>query len=118
MESPDTKRMYIEIKNAANMGINSIDDMLRRCADEYFRIELMHVQNEYRSIAMAAGGEETEPEGSRMLTKMEAALIGEYVGADSEKSTYARADARAAQLADRLLTAQRRHRAIYKKYLS
>ena len=82
MDKNATHKLYDEIRNGAHMGIDAIDEMMKKCDDREFLDRLMQTQREYKDIAqkaadgiIAEGGipEELSAEarmGLHMTTKM------------------------------------------------
>lgn len=144
MEKNATQKLYDEIRNGAHMGIDAIDEMLRKCKDDTFRRELMDTQNEYKYIAqeaaeglIAEGGTPEElTAGARMSVhwgvKAKMALHADRQAmarmvlkgmemAEKELNrdgeAYQNASHQAHSLADRLLELQQKHKKVYEKYL-
>ena len=54
MDAKQSLALYEEIFKGAQMGIDSIDEIMRRTKDRQFRHELMRTQNDYKYIASEA----------------------------------------------------------------
>jgi len=145
MSKNATQKLYDEIRNGAHMGIDAIDEMLRKCGDEKFRKELMDTQNEYKYIAheaaeglIAEGGvpeeltagarmgvhwgvkakmamDDSRESMSRMVLKG-MKMAEKELNRDGEE--YKNASGKAHDLADRLLELQQKHKKIYEKYVN
>ena len=145
MEKNATLKLYDEIRNGAHMGIDAIDEMMKKCDDREFLDQLMQTQREYKEIAqkaadgiIAEGGipEELSAEarmGLHMTTKMRLAwnrndkrtmsrmilkgmdMAEKEMHRDGE--AYRNASEEAHKLADRLLEVQQKHREYYRNFL-
>lgn len=143
MEKNATQKLYDEIRNGAHMGIDAIDEMMKKCDDKEFLDKLMQTQRDYKEIAqkaadgiIAEGGipEELSAEarmGLHMTTKMRLAwnkndrhtmsrmilkgmdMAEKEMHRDGE--AYRNASAEAHKLADRLLEVQEKHREYFRK---
>lgn len=145
MDDKQTLRLYEEILKGAQMGIDSIDEMLRKCDDQQFQEELIRTQNDYKYIAEEAdegvqrfGGTPHELSAmTRVNTwgritaalfmdhtpeRMSSMILGGMEMADQEMNKhlqeYAQADEAAKSLAHRLLDLQNAQRSVYRKYLN
>ena len=145
MEKTATQKLYDEIRNGAHMGIDAIDEMMKKCDDREFLDKLMETQRDYKDIAqkaadgiIAEGGipEELSAEarmGLHMTTKMRLAcnkndrntmsrmilkgmdMAEKEMHRDGE--AYRGASAEAHKLADRLLEVQQKHREYFRNYI-
>lgn len=50
----DTQKLYQQVLKGAQMGVSSIDEMLKRCDDSAFQQALLQTQNGYKEIAQEA----------------------------------------------------------------
>jgi len=145
MDKTATQKLYGEIRNGAHMGIDAIDEMMKKCSDKVFLEKLLQTQQEYKNIAqqaadelIAEGGipEELSAEarmGLNMTTKMRLAwknhdertmarmvlkgmdMAEKEMHRDGE--AYRNASEKAHKLADHLLEVQEKHREFYRKYI-
>ena len=145
MDAKQSLALYEEIFKGAQMGIESIDEIMRRTKDRQFRHELMRTQNDYKYIASEAneniqrlGG---TPQELPALTRMRtwsmvgmAALVDNSPkgmsdmllkgmdmadkGMHESAKKYPHAERAAHELADRLLELQVGQRSVYRKYLN
>lgn len=49
-----TQEVCYEVLKGAQMGIDAIDELLKRCDDKSFVDVLLHTQNDYKKVAHAA----------------------------------------------------------------
>lgn len=144
MSKNATQKLYDEIRNGAHMGIDAIDEMLRKCEEDDFRRELVETQNEYKYIAQQAAdgliAEDGTPEelsaGARMSVhlgvkakmamkhdreSMSRMVLKGMKKAEKELNrdgkAYENASPEAHRLADRLLELQQKQKKVYEKYL-
>lgn len=146
MDEEQTLGLYEEILKGAQMGINSIDEILKKTeGEDAFQEELLRTQSDYKYIAFEAnerirqlGGVPRElPVSTRISTwgmiaarsvfdsspeNMSKLMLKGIDMADDALSDYQQrfinAEDRAKQLADRLQRMQTEQRSVYRKYLN
>lgn len=139
-----TQEVCYEVLKGAQMGIDAIDELLKKCDDKNFVNVLLHTQNDYKDVAREAdlllqknGGIPQElSAGIRMTTwgmvksrtmndnspsRLSELILRGMDTAEKEmneiKEEYPDAQESSHKLADKLLKLQREHRGIYESYL-
>lgn len=145
MDQKQTLELYQEILRGAQIGMGSIDELMKKSEDVLFREEMRRTREDYQYIAFEAneriheiGG---EPKPLSMFMRMNtwgmvsastlfdtsnehmSELMLKGIGmADKELSDfqerYVNADERAKDLADRLIQMEDAQRSVYRKYLN
>jgi len=145
MDDKQTLELYQEILRGAQIGIDSIDEMLKKSGDRQFAEELRRTQNDYKYIAFEANDRILEmggqPKELSLMTKVNNwSMVSAATLLDSSnenisrlllrgidtadkslsdyQDTYINADERAKELAERLLRMQDTQRNVYRKYLN
>ena len=139
-----TQEVCYEVLKGAQMGIDAIDELLKRCDDKSFVDVLLHTQNDYKKVAHDAdvilqknGGIPHElSAGIRMTTwgmvksrtmndnspsRLSELILRGMDTAQKEMNEIKRENPDAHEsshkLADKLLKLQKEHRGIYESYL-